>query len=88
MEQKLAYPIDGHQKGTYWLTYFESEGDALTKLKRGFQLCEPVVRELTLKLDDRLVEPILANARGEAIVAKASDAAEGEDGDAKEKGCR
>ena len=26
MEQKLAYQIDGHQKGTYWLTYFEMEG--------------------------------------------------------------
>ena len=26
MEQKLAYPIDKHQKGTYWLTYFEMEG--------------------------------------------------------------
>ena len=34
MEQKLAYPIDGHQKGTYWLTYFESEGDNLPKIKR------------------------------------------------------
>ncbi|MFO0065974.1 MAG: 30S ribosomal protein S6, partial [Pirellulaceae bacterium] len=21
-EQRLAYPIDGHQKGTYWLVYF------------------------------------------------------------------
>ena len=67
MEQKLAYPIDGHQKGTYWLTYFESEGDNLTKIKRAFQLCEPVVRELTLKLEPRLVEPVLANARGERI---------------------
>ena len=65
MEQKLAYPIEGHQKGTYWLTYFESEGEHLGKYKRAFQLSEPVLRELTLKLDKRLVAPILANARGE-----------------------
>ncbi|MCG8650968.1 MAG: 30S ribosomal protein S6, partial [Pirellulales bacterium] len=26
MEAKLAYPIDNHQKGSYWLTYFEIEG--------------------------------------------------------------
>ena len=65
MEQKLAYPIDGHQKGTYWLTYFEMPGDGLPTIQRAFQLNESVVRELTLKLEPRLVEPILANARGE-----------------------
>ena len=65
MEQKLAYQIDGHQKGTYWLTYFEMEGPNLTKIARAFKLSEPILRELTLKLEPRLVDPILANARGE-----------------------
>ena len=68
MEQKLAYPIDKHQKGTYWLAYYEMEGDGLTKLARAFKLCEPVIRQLTIKLEPRLVEPILANARGETPV--------------------
>ena len=67
MEQRLAYPIDKHQKGTYWLTYFEIEGEQLVKIERAFQLCEPILRELTLKLDARLVEPMLANARGESF---------------------
>ena len=67
MEQKLAYPINGHQKGTYWLAYFEMEGSELVKIERAFQLFEPVMRELTLKLDPRVVEPVLANARGEFI---------------------
>ena len=74
MEQKLAYPIEGHQKGTYWLTYFEMEGDGLTAVARAFQLAEPVLRQMTLKLDARLVEPILANARGETPVAQSVDA--------------
>jgi small subunit ribosomal protein S6 len=65
MEAKLAYPINNHQKGSYWLTYFEMEGANLTRIERAFQLAEPIIRELTLKLDPRLVEPILANARGE-----------------------
>ena len=77
MEQKLAYQIDGHQKGTYWLTYFEMEGPDLPSIYRAFQLYEPVLRELTLKLEPRLVEPILANARG----GPAKDA---DDGDEKE----
>ncbi|MGB7347114.1 MAG: 30S ribosomal protein S6 [Pirellulaceae bacterium] len=67
MEQKLAYPIDNHQKGTYWLTYFEMPGEGLTKIDRAFKLCEPIVREMTLKLEPRLVEPILANARGQSV---------------------
>ncbi len=67
MEQKLCYPIDGHQKGTYWLCYFEIESTSLTKLARAFQLNEAILREMTLKLDPRLVEAILANARGESI---------------------
>ena len=64
-ERKLAYPINGHQKGTYWLVYSEMDGPALPNLKRALQLAEAVMRELTIKLDPRLVEPILANARGE-----------------------
>ena len=82
MEQKLAYPINKHQKGTYWLCYFEMEGVDLPKIDRAFHLCEPVLRELTLKLEPRLVEPILANARGEAIKASTEDAAAELSGDA------
>lgn len=84
MEQKLAYPIDKHQKGTYWLTYFEMEGEGLTKIARAFTLSEPVVRELTLKLEPRLVEPILANARGETPTPANAPEAAG-DGDKTEK---
>ena len=67
VEQKLAYPIDKHLKGTYWLVYSEIDGPKITDLNRALQLFEPVLRQLTLKLDPRLVEPILANARGEAL---------------------
>jgi small subunit ribosomal protein S6 len=76
MEQKLAYPIDKHQKGTYWLTYFTMEGVGLSKLDRAFALCEPVLRQMTIKLEPRLVEPILANARGEKIVMSSHSDAE------------
>ncbi len=67
MEQKLAYPINKHQKGTYWLIYFEIDGVNIPKIERALQLFEPVLRQLTIKLEPRLVEPILANARGESI---------------------
>jgi len=78
MEQKLAYPIKKHQKGTYYLIYFQMAGPDLVKLERGFVLCEPVVREMTIRLDPRLVEPILANARGEHFSGPAGEEAEAE----------
>ncbi|GAA4473514.1 30S ribosomal protein S6 [Novipirellula rosea] len=81
MEQRLAYPIDKHQKGTYWLTYFEIEGEQLVKIERAFQLCEPILRELTLKLDPRLVEPMLANARGESFTLSNRSEEDADDSD-------
>ncbi len=67
MEQKLAYPIDKHQKGTYWLAYHQSDGPAIPNIDRALHLYEPVLRHMTIKLEPRLVEPILANARGESV---------------------
>ncbi len=82
MEQKLAYPIQRQQKGTYWLLYFEADGKRLVELNRAFQLHEGILRTMTLRLDPRLVEPMLANARGE--YTPSSDGDEGGDGAAPE----
>lgn len=76
-EQKLAYPIEGHQKGTYWLAYYEMDSQKQTEFNRACQLHEAVVRQMTVRLDPRLVEPMVAHARGErpAVVAAAAPAA-------------
>lgn len=72
-EQRLAYPIDGHQKGTYWLTYFEMESTRLPEFNRACQLNEAVVRKMVLRIDPRLVEPMVAHARGEAMPVAAQE---------------
>ena len=64
-EQKLAYPINGHRKGTYWLTYFRLEGTKLSEFERAIQLNDNVMRSLTLKIDPRLVDHLIAHAKGE-----------------------
>ena len=61
-EQKLAYPINGHRKGTYWLTYFRISTDKLVGLNRQYQLNDAVLRHLVLAVDDRLVEPLVQHA--------------------------
>jgi small subunit ribosomal protein S6 len=63
-ERKLAYPIDGHVKGTYWITYFNMEGVRLPEFNRACQLNESIMRSLVTKVDPRLVEPLVAHALG------------------------
>jgi small subunit ribosomal protein S6 len=77
-EQKLAYQINGHRKGTYWLTYFRIETDKLPGINREFQLNDSILRNLVLAVDERLVEPLVQHAvpggKKESTSAPASDA--------------
>ncbi|HZZ29316.1 MAG TPA: 30S ribosomal protein S6 [Pirellulales bacterium] len=61
-ERRLAYPIKGHRKGTYWLTYFQLDGDQLHNLTRQFQLNEAVLRNLLLKIDSRIADAMVQHA--------------------------
>lgn len=63
-EQKLAYPINGHRKGTYWLTYFRLDSDKQTELNRKCQLNNNIMRNLVLVVDDRLVDTLVSHAVG------------------------
>jgi len=61
-ERRLAYPINGHRKGTYWLSYFKLDPKHLVTLKREFQLNELVIRSLILKVDARIVDALVNHA--------------------------
>lgn len=78
-EQKLAYPINGHRKGTYWLTYFRLEATKLSEFERVIQLNDNVMRSLTLKIDPRLVDPLIAHAKGETLAEAPEEEAAQED---------
>jgi small subunit ribosomal protein S6 len=80
-EQRLAYPINGHRKGAYWLTYFRMNTEKVVGFNRACRLNENVLRNLTLRVDPRLVDTLVAHARGEAP-PKPRPAAEPPQGDA------
>ena len=63
-EQKLAYPIEGHRKGTYWLAYFRLDTQNLTTFNRQCQLNENIVRHLTLKVEPCLVQALVDHVLG------------------------
>ena len=73
-EQRLAYPIQGQRKGSYWLTYFRMETEKVVEFNRACRLNDNVLRNLTLRVDPRLVETLVAHARGETVPEAAPEA--------------
>ena len=64
-DTKLAYTIEGHRKGLYYLLYFRMDGTALPEVNLACKRSDVVLRQLILRLDPALVEPMLALATGE-----------------------
>ena len=68
-ERKLQYPIKGHKKGLYYLTYFRTDGNNLINLERDIALSELILRHLILYVDPKMVDNLLAVARDEHALA-------------------
>jgi small subunit ribosomal protein S6 len=68
-ERRLAYPVKGHKKGLYYLTYFRLDGKNLLNIERDLALNETVLRSLVLRIDPKHVETLLAIARDEHALA-------------------
>lgn len=69
-EQKLAYPINGQRKGTYWLAYFKLDGAKLAEYNNQLRINESVLRSLTVKVEPRLVDALVSHARGAKSMVK------------------
>jgi small subunit ribosomal protein S6 len=67
-EQRLAFPIDGHNKGTYWLVIFKLDTLKLKEINRTCQLNESLLRFLFTRLDARLVDALVAHAQEKVVV--------------------
>lgn len=84
-ERRLAYPIKGQRKGSYWITYFRGGTTSITELNRRFDLMDGLLRHLIIRLPDSLVEPILEHAKGEQSQPTHPAEADSDDEDAKDK---
>jgi small subunit ribosomal protein S6 len=61
-ERRLAYPVDGHRKGAYWLAYFKLDSGQIAPLTRQCQLSESILRTLFLKVEPRIVDALVSHA--------------------------
>ena len=62
-ERRLAYPINGQRKGTYWLIYFRAPSSALAAMNRQYEIHEGLLRQLVLKIHPHLEEAVLEHAK-------------------------
>lgn len=78
-ERRLAYPIKGQRKGTYWLTYFKLDSQQVTTLTREAQLNDNILRSLFVKIDARIADVLVSHAIAGPQAAKpAAEAAAAE----------
>src|SRR4051794_10355401 len=61
-ERRLAYPVNGHKKGTYLLTYFRAEGEKLQQIEHDCKLNGIILRDLILKIHPKLAEHMIQMA--------------------------
>jgi small subunit ribosomal protein S6 len=64
-ERRLSYPINKHKKGLYYLMYIRTEGKNVAQIEKDIALNETIIRSLILKIDPKLVDTMLALAKGE-----------------------
>jgi len=67
-DRRLAYPIKGQRKGTYWLTYFRLDSEKLDDLRRQCHITEDILRELFLKIHPKLVDALVSHAKSAPVL--------------------
>src|SRR5205085_12364447 len=62
-DRRLAYPIKGHKKGLYYLTYFKADSKKVAELDHDFRLSEVILRHMISVIDPKWNEEMLAVAQ-------------------------
>jgi len=66
-ERRLAYPVKGHKKGVYWLTYFKLESTRVGEITRAARISDEILRSMVTKPDARVAETLVEHARSGTI---------------------
>jgi len=78
-ERRLAYPIGGHKKGTYLLTYFKTDGENLKEIVADCHLSDIILRELVLKVHPKLAEHLVNQAMTSTPSVESEESGGGEE---------
>jgi small subunit ribosomal protein S6 len=66
-ERRLAYEINGKNRGTYILCYFHADGQKIRQIERDAQLSELILRVLILGTEGRSKEDIERDIASQSV---------------------
>ncbi len=78
-ERRLAYEINGKNRGTYILCFFHADGQKIRQIERDAQLSELILRVLILGTEGRSKEDIEKDTCGDVTAASVDPAPDGAD---------
>jgi len=70
-ERRLAYPISGQRKGTYWLMYFKMDGERIAALNQQANREDDLLRHLVIRIDPRIADALISHAQQSVTQAPA-----------------
>ena len=65
-ERRLAYPVEGRDRGTYILAFFKAAGSRIPEIERYVKLSETILRALVLRTDVKGRKDLPEQAAGAA----------------------
>jgi small subunit ribosomal protein S6 len=68
--RRLAYVIGRHREGFYVLFTFEGNGDTVREFERRLKVADPVIKFLTIRMDEQLKRARKSQARIDRREAK------------------
>lgn len=71
-ERRLAYPISGQRKGTYWLTYFRADGQKISAINELANRQNDFLRHLLIRIEPRIVDTLVSHAQQSIVTEKPS----------------
>ncbi len=68
-DRKLAYPIDGHKKGQYYLIFYSCESTKLTEMQHDFRLNEMILRHMVQLIPPKWLNEMMEVAKDDHRMA-------------------
>lgn len=60
-ERQLAYSIKGYKRGNYYLIYFDSSSENISKIKRECELSTVIFRAIILSIESSVQSKVLSS---------------------------
>lgn len=72
-KRRLAYEIEKHKEGSYFLAYFSGQSSLIPEIEHFFRVTDEVIRYMIIRLDEKDYEAVSEEVVEEPTVAAADE---------------